>query len=580
MNLRNIFSTRGAILLALTGTLVLSLVSYRSIVKLNALGRMVDHTHVVQFNIQRTYSALSDVDSELKAFLLTKDSSYFQNLLREKKVVRESMTSLEELTRDNPDQNKRIKSLDSLIRVRWDYMQANMEGDQSHNEYFAAKVEACNQLLKKSIQKITQTETELLQARNDLSTQYQSTAPFSLLAIQIVIILCLLIGFVKVRSDLKLKERLQQETLKNNKELKHQKEFVESIFENTVDVIIIFDKQLNMIAMNKRARELYDLDNNSIGKNVFELYPQSRGSDFIKGISNALDGKPGHSPARESLVYGGTFYESFYIPLFAGEAQIGAMAIHHDVSELIKVNRQLEKSNHELEQFAYVTSHDLQEPLRKIRTFADLARRNMDNKESAAKNLDKLTSSAERMTVLIRDILNYSRLSNAELREEEVDLNEVLDQVLQDFELMIEEREAVVESNRLPKVSGSKQQLTQVFANIVSNALKFCTNSPCIKIGCRHFDGNFELTFIDNGIGFEQVYAEQIFGVFQRLHHRSEFSGTGIGLALCKRIIENHGGSIKASSELGKGTTISILLPDLLKDTKKRTIHMAKEARV
>ena len=568
-----IFSTRGVILLALTATVGLSIISYRSIVKLKNLNELVDHTHVVQYNIQRTYSALSDVDSELKAYLLTKDTTYFHNLINERATVRASVEKLKILTKDNPAQNAKILSLDSLINVRWGYMESIIRGDETHYDYLSAKIERCNHQLKELITIIAFREGELLQARSDHSTQFQSSAPFLLLAIQIVIALFLLIGFVKVTSDLNLKARLQKETLQNNKELKDQKDFIQSIFENTVDVIIIFDMKFNMIAMNKRARELYNLNDSAIGKNVFDVYPNSQGSDFIKGIGDALDGKASHSTARESVVYKGTFYESFYVPLFSAEKQIGAMAIHHDISELIKVtseikaiNLQLEKSNRELEQFAYVTSHDLQEPLRKIRTFTDRIKRNFDNKEVAIKDLDKVTSSAERMSILIRDILNYSKLTSSAEQHEEVDLNDILDQVIQDFELTIEEKDALVESSRLPRVLGSKQQLSQVFANILSNALKFCTNAPCIKIGCRHHEGKFEISFSDNGIGFEQVYAEQIFGVFQRLHHRKEFTGTGIGLALCRRIIENHGGSIKATSESGKGTTILVTIPDLIKD--------------
>lgn len=582
--MKNLLTTRGVILLALIATVVLSLISYRSIVKLNSLAEWVDHTHVVQINLHRTYSALSDADSHLKSFLITKDSAYYENLVRDEEIIRHSIASLRTLTSDNESQNRNIGELDSLIEVRWTLMKSDMKGeDPSHYDYFSAEIEKCNLLLKAMLQNINLKEEDLLRARSDDKSRYQSSAPFYLLAFQLVIVLSLLIGFFQVTADLKMKEKLQLETLEKNKELKEQKDFIQGIFENTVDVIIIFDVSLNMIALNKRARELYDQNGKASGKNVFDSYPQVQGSDIAKALQEALKGKRVHTPPQESLVYPGVFYESFFVPLYSGQKIIGVMAIHHDVSDLIKmtsdiraINTELQKSNHELEQFAYVTSHDLQEPLRKIQTFSDLAKRNIDDKEIVSKNLERLSASAARMTSLIRDVLNYSRLSSSNSNLEEVDLNDVLDQVLQDFELVIGEKDALIESTRLPKVLGSPLQLTQVFSNIISNALKFCTAIPCIKIECQHQSGSYVITFTDNGIGFDQKYAEQIFKVFQRLHNRNEFSGTGIGLALCKRIVENHKGSIKATSVPGRGTTITITLPDQLKQRKTDIVYLEK----
>lgn len=575
MNLRRLFTTRGVIVLALVTTLALSYISYRSIIKLNNLASWVDHTHVVQLNLQRTYSALSDADSELKTFIITKDSTYFRNLMTQENVIRHSMSTLAKLTRDNEVQANRLRSLDSLIHARWAYMEATMKSDEAHYDFFAGRIEECNHSLKASIQKLNEEEDKLLEARNQTASDYQSKAPFSLLGFQVVICICLMVGFILVTADLKAKERLQRDTLAKNQELKEQRDFIQSIFEHTVDVIVIIDTNLKMAAMNKRAKQLYDPNNNALGRSIVEVFPQTRDSDALHRIKDALSGKPSHTQVVQSLIHPETYFESFFVPLYAGEKIIGAMAIHHDVSEIVKMtseikamNVELQKSNSELEQFAYVTSHDLQEPLRKIQTFSDMAKRNLRNPEVAEKNLDKLTASSKRMSTLIRDILNYSRISHGPAKTEHVNLNEVVDQVLQDFELTIEEKEAVIETNRLPTVLGSQQQLTQVFSNIISNALKFCTGTPCVRIMCRHAEGKYEISVTDNGVGFDQAYAKQIFGVFQRLHHRNEFAGTGIGLALCKKIIENHGGTINATSSPGKGTTITVTLPDLITEKK------------
>ena len=570
---KRFLTTRGAILLALAGTVLLSIISYRSVVKLNSLGGLVNRTHTVQLNLHRTYSALSDADSQLKAFLITKDSNYYSKLMREESLIREFIGRLRILTLDNISQHKRISSLDSLIRARWAYMEASMAGEEEHYDFFSTRIDECNKLLASAIQSLNVEEEKFLQAQSENASRYQTIAPRYLLAIQLLIVSFLVIGFILVRADIKTKERLQRETAQKNNELKKQRDFVQGIFDNTVDVIFIFDPELNILALNRRARELYDPTGNAKGKNVLDLFPQARGSKFIEHTQEALNGQHVHSGAKESTVHPGVFYESFFVPLYSADGTIsGAMAIHHDVSDIMRmtsevqsINEELKKSNHELEQFAYVASHDLQEPLRKISTFADIAMRNIESREAVTSNLEKVSSSAKRMSTLIKDILDYSRVSNSSAKFKEVDLNQVLDQVLHDFELTIKEKDATIESGSLPKVLGSHQQLTQVFGNIISNALKFCTSAPCVKITCEHSNDEYAISFSDNGVGFDQAFADQIFMVFHRLNQRSEFPGTGIGLALCKRIMENHGGSIKATSIPQRGTTMTITIPELEK---------------
>jgi len=237
---------------------------------------------------------------------------------------------------------------------------------------------------------------------------------------------------------------------------------------------------------------------------------------------------------------------------------------------------ELEIQNSELEQFAYVASHDLQEPLRKIQTFTGLIQENFEDREFVATYFKKLNASAIRMAELVKSLLNYSRLSKDEGRGiETVDLNTILQEVETDFELLIKEREAEIISDRLPAIAGNKMQLGQLFSNLISNSLKFCTNKPVISISHKivdkddltdapkHLRGNkfYQLTFADNGIGFDQQYNKIIFSLFQRLHGKHNYAGTGIGLALCKKISENHGGYITATSEDGKGAVFNVFLP-------------------
>jgi light-regulated signal transduction histidine kinase (bacteriophytochrome) len=236
---------------------------------------------------------------------------------------------------------------------------------------------------------------------------------------------------------------------------------------------------------------------------------------------------------------------------------------------------ELNKSNHDLEQFAYIASHDLQEPLRKIMTYSNLVKRNIHDPGHAEKYLERIEMSSGRMAQLIRDVLNYSRLTKSDNNFEPTDLRYTLQQVLLDIELTVEERKAVITVAELPTISAVSQQMYQLFYNLLNNALKFNNGHPQISVTCseltrpeiKNMDvlhGSLDYVRIsvkDNGIGFDQKYANQIFTIFKRLHAKETYAGTGIGLALCKKIVDNHHGMVQVESEVGKGTTFHIILP-------------------
>jgi len=247
-------------------------------------------------------------------------------------------------------------------------------------------------------------------------------------------------------------------------------------------------------------------------------------------------------------------------------------------ASLRESNKALKQSNDNLEQFATIASHDLQEPLRKIRTFATILnkRHSIEIAVGAQDLLHKIDKSAERMSVLIQDVLNLSKVLDASLFEN-TDLNTVLARVLEDFELLIGEKKATIRHEHLPVIAAVPLQMNQLFYNLLGNALKFTRQDtpPVITISSRIMGAQeviadpalsdkkayTEIIFRDNGIGFDQQFSKQIFLVFQRLNAREHFEGTGIGLALCQRIVTNHQGQITADSEKEKGTQFRILLP-------------------
>lgn len=248
--------------------------------------------------------------------------------------------------------------------------------------------------------------------------------------------------------------------------------------------------------------------------------------------------------------------------------------------ELQQANTALKHTNEELEEFAFIASHDMQEPLRKIKTFVlRLQERTPELiNEKAEFYLSKITNASERMSNLINDILHYSRLSQIDSAFEPTDLNEVLKNVLTDFEVSIEEKGAIIQNEELPIVQAIPLQMNQLFHNLLTNSLKFCRNEiPCeisisskqllteevLQYGLNEDLSYCEISFKDNGIGFEQKFSENIFRIFERLNTRDKYKGTGIGLALCRKIINKHHGKIFASSTLNEGTVMHVILPIL-----------------
>ena len=247
--------------------------------------------------------------------------------------------------------------------------------------------------------------------------------------------------------------------------------------------------------------------------------------------------------------------------------------------KLEEANQLFSRSNENLQRFAYVASHDLQEPLRKVQQFGDLLKSQYATQLGDGINyLERMQAAAGRMSALIKDLLSFSRISTRQDASSIVSLTGVLNTVLTDLDLRIQETGAIVEVDPLPKILGDRSQLEQLFQNLLSNALKFrrADTLPYVRVSSqiiatadlplsvkptRNVWSYHRIDVSDNGIGFDEKYVDRIFQVFQRLHGRNEFAGTGIGLAICEKVVTNHGGAITASSRLGQGAIFSVYLP-------------------
>ena len=239
------------------------------------------------------------------------------------------------------------------------------------------------------------------------------------------------------------------------------------------------------------------------------------------------------------------------------------------IQTLNKMNQELKRSNSNLEEFAHAASHDLKEPIRKIQFFTNQLKDQLHNRlsEAESKSFSRIENASLRMGNLIDDLLLYSQVSDVTLEMENIDLNDKVQAVLEDLELVIQQKSAIIHVDHLPIIWGYRRQIQQMFQNIISNALKYSKSDtrPIIQVRSRNHEEDKKMyhciEITDNGIGFEQQYADKIFQMFTRLHGKSEYGGTGLGLSIVKKVIDNHKGFIRVESLPGQGSAFSIFLP-------------------
>jgi PAS domain S-box-containing protein len=393
------------------------------------------------------------------------------------------------------------------------------------------------------------------------------------------------------------------------KQLEESEHQVRAIIESAPFPIGLYvGREMRITMANQSIIDVWGKGPNQIGKTYYEALPELESQGIFPLLDRVfMTGEPFHARNQpvDLVVDGklGTYYFNYsFTPLFDRNGNVyGVMNTAADVTDLNQAKlqivkeqelarqkieevvaertRDLQNSNAELSQFAYITSHDLQEPARKISTFIGMINKSLADKVDPRTKtyLEKIEVSAARMLALIRDVLSISQLSKANRQLENVSLARVVEEVSNEFELMIEQKQATIESDPLPELQAIPVQMSQLFGNLISNALKFGKPGVpvCVRINAETltraqlgYDPDLKealfyhkISIADNGIGFSQANALQIFDIFQRLHSRSEYEGTGIGLAMCRKIVENHGGRIYAKGESGIGAVFTIILP-------------------
>lgn len=341
------------------------------------------------------------------------------------------------------------------------------------------------------------------------------------------------------------------------------------IFDTAADGMRVIDRDFNVLRVNETFAILSGRSKTeAAGKKCYEIFPGPLCRSSNCPLTRILNGEDRVECDTDKQRLDGTTVPCIVTatPFLDQIGRvIGIVEGFKDITErkraeeiLKSKTEELARSNAELEQFAYIASHDLQEPLRVMTSYVQLLeKRYKDRLDLKAQDfINRAVNAADRMKTLINDLLSYSRLTTRAKPFEPTDCDEIVRRAIENLEISIRDNSARIILGRFPTVPADGSQLVQLFQNLISNALKFRTETPPeIHINAESRDGQWLFSVSDNGIGINMEYAQRIFEVFQRLHSRSKYPGTGIGLAICRKVVERHGGRIWVKSELGKGST-------------------------
>ena len=370
----------------------------------------------------------------------------------------------------------------------------------------------------------------------------------------------------------KYQQHLEELVKERTQELKEARDLSESIINSLPGIFYLIDDKGKFLRWNNNLKELSEFSDEELSRmNHLDFFRGKNREDISKGFQETfLQGESNLEAVFTSKTGKNTpyYFTGLRVMLKDNPHLIGTGI---DITERKRAEEKLEhtlealsRSNEELRQFAYVASHDLQEPLRTITSYAQLFVKRYQDKldKKSDEFLVYILEGTKRMRNLIKDLLAYSRIGTQGKLFKSTNCEEVLGTVLSNLKMSIEEKGVKITNDELPIINGDQFQLVQLFQNLISNAIKFHgDDSPCVHISSKKLKGEWQFSVKDNGIGIDPTYFERIFIIFQRLHTRDEYPGTGLGLAICKKIVESHRGKIWAESEVGKGSTFHFTIP-------------------
>ncbi|MEO7977725.1 CHASE3 domain-containing protein [Flavobacterium sp.] len=582
-------SLRVIFIIAIFILLFLSSIAYRHNQDLNDSSKLVMHTYEINIQLEQLMSAIKDAETGQRGYMITRNSRFLTPYLFSRDKVNTSFIALKKLTENNPEQKKNLKKLFKLILQRYVSFEnclkysdpKTYDKRKLDNHMFGGRILMEN--IRFQANEMNDIEKQILEERLKKYDEEISLSPFFSISLFLAALIFILLAYRQISRDLESLKSYNKKLLISSR-LMAESEIIGKFstwqWDLDADKIDYSDNQYRLLGLEPKSfiptKEIF----------LEFVHPEDR-SAIEKSIQGIIDNK------RLPFIYYKVIRRDKQVRHFKSTGKLlidnqGSkilLGINFDITDehllnikLQERNNELEKSNQELASFNHVASHDLQEPLRKIQTFisrvSDADRAVIS--DSAKEYITKIEASAKRMRVLIDDLLLFSRTNTTKKEFIKSDLNHLFENAIAELAEVIEDQKAKITVSKLPKLSVIPYQIEQLFINLIGNSLKYSQPDlqPEINIESekvlsadypelldQSITKYHKITFKDNGMGFDPQFKETIFVLFQRLHSKTDYPGTGIGLSICKKIVENHKGYIIADSSINIGTIFTVYLP-------------------
>jgi signal transduction histidine kinase/CHASE3 domain sensor protein len=570
---------------------------YQQINRLSESERWVNNSNEVKLKLEQILSSVKDAETGQRGYLLSHDSIFLEPYAIATDQFQNEISELKSMLDDSQEQRNEVERIRELGVKRLDALNVLIYIDSrskkiGEQEYLPLLVHGKQIMdsLRFEVTKMMVHQDEILRKRIDERNMDNIITPLYAFVFFVLTLGVLIFSFLRIKRQLR-----EQMNLK--KEVDESKHFLDSVLDTTPSSIVVYEAiteadrviDFKIIHANKNSEDLSVVYSRfKVGSTLLQAVPNAKKLGIYE---NFIDVLQSGKNLEFDFDYENNGVKRWY-KVALNKLNNGISASMTDITDIVKTseelatanrklerkNRQLEQSNQELASFSYVASHDLQEPLRKIQGFSNRIIEVEAEKFSAtAKDyFERIISAANRMQNLIDALLNFSRTNTQDQVFEVTDLNIILNEVKIALKENIDDKQASFVTDVLPTIPVIPVQIHQLFLNLIGNAIKYNKPGvpPIVKISVdvvkTALDNGAELdpafsywkiSFEDNGIGFEQQYENKILELFQRLHGRTEYSGTGIGLAICKKIVQNHNGVIKAIGTPGVGAIFSIYFP-------------------